>query len=115
MEKICRLQLTHVADAKCSSSCKEEPPPSSSVLTYSIVHEQVTGLLSDRERVIFPSSFIMRIRMRQLFQEDTGINPSRIYGNRYEIPPATAAKMVRTKIVLTRSIDRILITESQNS
>lgn len=39
--------------------------------------------------------------MEQPFHENTGINPSHIYGNGYEIPLATAAKVVKIKIILT--------------
>lgn len=39
--------------------------------------------------------------MRQFLQENKGINPSHFYGNGYKIPPATVAKVVKTKIVLT--------------
>lgn len=95
MGKICRLQSTHVADTKCSSSCDI----SISLKSYSINKSQVC--LTEKKRTSsLPNSFTIRIRMRQPLQKNKGINPSHIYGNGYEIPPATVAKVVKTKIVL---------------
>lgn len=105
--KICRLQLTPEASTQRCFSYNIMYVRESCTINKSQVSFQTEG------KIIFLLS--MRIRMRHPFRKIEGINPSPICGNGCEISLATAAEVVKTKLVQTfnGNINRIFITESQ--